>query len=89
MTTLLGHLAARWAVETFFGDVKDVLSLDQYQLLTTTAIVRFWALAPATYTLREEEQPPPQERGRPAAWTTCGPTTASLLACAKEVAVEV
>jgi hypothetical protein len=54
--TLLGHLAARWAVETFFGDAKDVLGLDQYQLMTTTAIVRFWTLALAAYTLLEEEQ---------------------------------
>lgn len=56
LSTLLGHIAARWAVETFFGDVKDVLGLDQYQLLTTTAIVRFWTLALAAYTLLEEEQ---------------------------------
>jgi hypothetical protein len=30
LPTLLGHIAARWTVETFFGDVKDVLGLDQY-----------------------------------------------------------
>jgi DDE superfamily endonuclease len=54
--TLLGHIAARWDVETFFGDVKDVLGLDQYQVMTTTAIVRFWTLAVAAYTLLEEEQ---------------------------------
>jgi DDE superfamily endonuclease len=54
--TLLGHIAARWDVETFFGDIKDVLGLDQYQLMTTTAIVRFWTLAVAAYTLLEEEQ---------------------------------
>lgn len=56
LATLLGHIAARWAVETFFGDVKEVLGLDQYQLMTTTAIVRFWTLAVAAYTLLEEEQ---------------------------------
>jgi len=56
LSRLLGHIAARWAVETFFGDVKDVLGLDQYQLMTTTAIVRFWTLTLAAYTLLEEEQ---------------------------------
>ncbi len=56
VTTLLGHIAARWDVEVFFGDTKDVLGLDQYQLMTTTAIVRFWTLVLAAYTLIEEER---------------------------------
>ncbi|MDQ2830525.1 MAG: transposase [Chloroflexota bacterium] len=54
--TLLGHIAARWAVEVFFSDTKDLLGLDQYQLMTTTAIVRFWTLVLAAYTLIEEER---------------------------------
>ena len=54
--TLLGHIAARWDVEVFFGDTKDLLGLDQYQLMTTTAIVRFWTLVLAAYTLIDEER---------------------------------
>ncbi len=53
--TLLSHTAARWDVEVFFGDTKDVLGLDQYQLMTTTAIVRFRPLALAAYILIEKE----------------------------------
>jgi hypothetical protein len=56
MTALLGHIVARWAVEVFFSDTKDLLGLDQYQLMTTTAIVRFWTLVLAAYTLIEEER---------------------------------
>jgi len=56
MTTLLGHIAARWNVEVFFSDTKDLLGLDQYHLMTTTAIVRFWTLVFAAYTLIEEER---------------------------------
>ncbi len=56
VATLLGHIAARWDVEVFFSDTKDVLGLDQYQLMTTTAIVRFWTLVRAAYTLIEEER---------------------------------
>src|SRR5438067_3327513 len=56
LTTLLGHIAARWAVEVLFADTKDLLGLDQYQLMTTTALVRFWTLVLATYTLLQEEQ---------------------------------
>jgi hypothetical protein len=47
-------MAARWHVETFFGDTKDLRGLDQYPLISMTAIVRFWA--PAVYSLLEEEQ---------------------------------
>jgi hypothetical protein len=56
LLTLLGHLAARWDVEVLFADTKEVLGLDQYQLMTTRAIVRFWTLVLAAYTLLEEEQ---------------------------------
>ncbi len=56
VTTLLGHIAARWDVEVFFSDTKDLLGLDQYQLMTTTAIVHFWTLVLAAYTLLEEER---------------------------------
>lgn len=63
LATLLGHIAARWDVETFFGDTKDLLGLDQYQVMSTTALLRFWTLALAAYTLLEEEQARlPQER---------------------------
>jgi hypothetical protein len=54
--TMLGHSAARWEVEVFFSDTKDLLGLDQYQLMTTTAIVRFWTLVLAASTLIEEER---------------------------------
>ncbi len=56
MTTLLGHIAARWNVEVFFSDTKDLRGLDQDHLMTTTAIVRFWTLVLAAYTLIKEER---------------------------------
>ncbi len=56
LATLLGHIAARWDVEVLFADTKDLLGLDQYQLMTTTALVRFWTLVLAAYTLLEAEQ---------------------------------
>ena len=51
--TLLGHRAARWHRETLFGDTRDLRGLDQYHLISTTAIVRVWA--PAVYSLLQEE----------------------------------
>jgi SRSO17 transposase len=56
LATLLGHIAARWDVEVLFADTKELLGLDHYQVMTTTAIVRFWTLVLAAYTLLEEEQ---------------------------------
>ena len=56
LPTLLTHLAARWEVAVLFGDAKELLGLDQYQLLSATAIVRFWTLVLAAYVCLEEEQ---------------------------------
>mgnify|MGYP000075014511 CR=1 FL=1 len=50
------HLAARWDIEALFADTKDLLGLDHYQMITTTAIVRFWTLALAAYVYLDEER---------------------------------
>ena len=42
LTTLLGHSAARWDVEVLCVDPKEVLGLDQYQLMTTAACSGSW-----------------------------------------------
>jgi hypothetical protein len=52
---LLSHIAARWDIEVLFGDGKEELGLDQYQLMSATAIVRFWTLALLAYVFLEEE----------------------------------
>lgn len=54
--TLVGHIAARWPVEVLFADAKDVLGLDHDQLMTTTALLRFWTLVLAACAFLEEEQ---------------------------------
>jgi hypothetical protein len=54
--TLVGHLAARWAVEVLFADGKELLGLDQYQVMSAEAIVRFWTLAWAAYAFLDEER---------------------------------
>jgi SRSO17 transposase len=54
--TLVGHLAARWAVEVLFADGKELLGLDQYQVMSAAAIVRFWTLAWAAYAFLDEER---------------------------------
>src|SRR2546426_3266387 len=54
--TLLLHIAARWDIEVLFGDSKEELGLDQYQLMSAVAIVRFWTLAMLAYVFLEEER---------------------------------
>jgi hypothetical protein len=54
--TLLAHIAARWDIEVLFGDAKDLLGLDQYQLMDATAILRFWTLVMAAYAFLDEER---------------------------------
>lgn len=53
---LLAHIAARWDIEVLFGDGKEELGLDQYQLMSARAIVRFWTLAMLAYVFLEEER---------------------------------
>ncbi|HEV7237535.1 MAG TPA: hypothetical protein VGN15_15210, partial [Ktedonobacteraceae bacterium] len=53
---LLVHIAARWDIEVLFGDGKEELGLDQYQLMSAVAIVRFWTLAMLAYVFLEEER---------------------------------
>jgi hypothetical protein len=54
--TLLDHIAARWDIEVLFSDAKDLLGLDQYQLMDATAILRFWTLVMAAYAFLDEER---------------------------------
>ena len=53
---LLAHIAARWDVEVLFADCKELLGLDHYQVMSSTAIVRFWTLALAAYAFLDEER---------------------------------
>lgn len=56
VTTVIAHLAARWDIEVLFADTKELLGLDHYQVMTTTAIVRFWTLVLAAYVFLDEER---------------------------------
>jgi len=63
--TLIAHLARQWDIEVLFADTKDLLGLDQYQLMTATAIVRFWTLVLAAYIFLEEERDRLRQEWRP------------------------
>lgn len=52
--SLLKHISARWDIEVFFADTKALLGIDQYQLLTTTALLRYWTLCWIAYSFLEE-----------------------------------
>jgi hypothetical protein len=54
--TLLTHIATRWEIEILFEDGKEELGLDHYQLMSTTALLRFWTVALLAYVFLEEEQ---------------------------------
>jgi hypothetical protein len=54
--TLVAHIAQRWAIEVLFADVKELLGLDHYQLMSAQAIRRFWLLALIAYSFLERER---------------------------------
>ena len=55
-----GSVVARWTVSTIAGwgrrDGKEVLGLDQHQVMSAEAIVRFWTLAWAASAFLDEER---------------------------------
>jgi hypothetical protein len=53
---LVKPISARWDIEVLFADGKEELGLDQYQLLSAKALVRFWSLARLTYAFLDEER---------------------------------
>ena len=62
VATLVGHLAARWSVEVLFADGKELLGLDQYQVLSAESLVHFWTLVWAAYSYLDEERARLRER---------------------------
>jgi hypothetical protein len=56
VATLVGHLAARWSVEVLFEDGKELLGLDQYQVMSAESLVHFWTLVWAASSSLDEER---------------------------------
>ena len=56
MAELLQHIAARWHIEVLFADTKELLGLDQYQLMSPLAIRRFWTLVMLAYCFLDQER---------------------------------
>ena len=52
--TCLNVIGVRWDIEVFFEDMKELLGIDQYQLMTTTALLRYWTLCWITFSFLEE-----------------------------------
>jgi len=56
MAQLLEHIAQRWEIEVLFADVKELLGIDQYQVMSAKAIQRFWVLVMIAYGYLEKER---------------------------------
>ena len=56
MKTLLAHIAQRWDIEQLFADVKELLGLDQYQVMSHTSIRRFWVLIMLAYAFLDQQR---------------------------------
>lgn len=56
LTTVVGWVAQRWAIEQFIADVKEVFGSDQYQIGSAKGIVRFWHLGFLAYCYLDEQR---------------------------------
>jgi SRSO17 transposase len=52
--TCLNVISIRWDIEVFFEDMKELLGIDQYQLMTSTALLRYWTLCWIAYSFLED-----------------------------------
>jgi hypothetical protein len=52
--TCLEYISIRWDIEVFFEDMKELLGIDRYQIMTTTALLRYWALCWIAFSFLEE-----------------------------------
>jgi SRSO17 transposase len=51
--TCINVISNRWDIEVFFEDMKELLGIDQYQLMTSTALLRYWTLCWIAYSFLE------------------------------------
>jgi hypothetical protein len=58
--TILRLLSIRWAIETFFDDLKELFGSDHYQMMSARSILRFWTMGCCAYMFLEEQR---AERG--------------------------
>lgn len=56
LETLLQHIAARWDIEVLFADAKELLGIDQYQIMSAHAIQRYWTLTMVAYCFLDQER---------------------------------
>ena len=52
--TCLEYISIRWDIETFFEDTKELLGIDQYQVMTATALLRYWILCWIAFSFLEQ-----------------------------------
>jgi hypothetical protein len=52
----LNVISVRWDIEVFFEDMKELLGIDQYQVMTSIALLRFWTLCWIAYSFLEKIQ---------------------------------
>jgi len=53
---LLKHIASRWDIEVFFEDVKELLGIDHYQLMSAQGLLRYWSLCWIAFSFVEEHR---------------------------------
>jgi hypothetical protein len=52
--TCLNVISIRWDIEIFFEDMKELLGIDQYQIMTSTGLLRYWTLCWIAFSFLEK-----------------------------------
>src|SRR5690242_13554720 len=50
----LKYMSIRWRIEVFFEDMKELFGIDQYQLMTSRGLLRYWTLCWVAFSFLEQ-----------------------------------
>jgi hypothetical protein len=53
---LLTHISSCWDIKVFFEDVKELLGIDHYQLMSAQGLLRYWSLCWIAFSFLEEHR---------------------------------
>jgi SRSO17 transposase len=58
--TCLNVISIRWDIEVFFEDNKELFGIDQYQIMTSDGLLRYWTLCWIAFSFLERLRSDPQ-----------------------------
>jgi hypothetical protein len=59
--TCINVINIRWEIEVFFEDIKELLGIDRYQLMSSRALLRYWTLCLVSFSFLDDTKNMPKQ----------------------------